>query len=91
MLIHAAMRYCEAENTSELTDSEGGITYSWPRTLEGETVTLICPTRSNILVMRNCSSEGSWQPVSDNGCDSVSEQLNMLKPSFANVRIILRL
>ena len=67
------------------------ITYSWPRTLAGESATLICPTRSNVLVMRNCNSEGVWQTVSDDGCDSVSEQLDMLNPSFANVSIILAL
>ena len=61
----------------------------WPRTLAGETVTLICSTRPNVLVMRNCNIQGIWQTVADDGCDSVSEQLDMLNPSFTNVRVIL--
>ena len=76
------IRYCDAETTS----SENGITYSWPRTLEGETATLTCQASSNILIMRNCSSEGLWQMVVDEGCNSVSERLDELNQSFANVR-----
>ena len=82
--IVTVVRYCDAETTS----TENGITYSWPRTLGGETVSVTCPTRYNVSVMRDCSSEGLWQTVADDGCDSVKEQLNMLSPSFANVSII---
>ena len=83
-LIYVVIRYCEAENTS----ATSGITYSWPRTLAGESVALICPTESNVLVTRNCSMEGLWQTMADDECDSVSEQLDMLNPSFTNVSII---
>ena len=88
IFIHAAIRYCDAEITSTENNM---ITYSWPRSLAGERATLVCPTRPKVLVMRNCSSEGVWQTVSDDGCDSVSEQLDMLNPSFANVSVILAL
>ena len=75
--------FCDAETT--LTES---MTYSWPRTLAGRTITLTCPTTSNVLVMRNCTIEGLWQTVADEGCDSVNEQLDMLNLSFTNVRVI---
>ena len=75
---------CDAETTS----AENGIVYSWPVTLAGEIATLTCPTRSNILVMRNCSSEGLWKNVIDDGCDTVNEQLLGLNRSFANVRLV---
>ena len=81
----AVIRYCDAETTT----TESGLTYSWPRTLAGGTVTLTCPTNPNIVVMRNCSIEGLWQTMADEGCDSVSELLDMLNPSFNNVRIFL--
>lgn len=74
---------CDAETT--LTDN--GMTYSWPITLAGETVIFTCPTRLNVLVMRICSSEGQWQNVTDDGCESVIEQLFTLCSSFANVRL----
>lgn len=78
---HAVIRYCDAEATT----SESGLLYSWPRTLAGGTVTLTCPTSPNVVVMRNCSIEGLWQNAADDGCDSVSEQLDMLNPAFTNV------
>ena len=84
-LLYGTAITCDAETTS----SENGITYSWPRTFGGETASLMCPTRSIVLVMRNCSSDGLWQMVADDGCDTVNEQLNQLNESFANVRLCL--
>ena len=75
---------CDAETTS----TENGMSYSWPATLAGETVIFSCPTRPNVLVMRNCSSEGLWQNVTDDGCESVIEQLFRLCLSFENVRLL---
>ena len=76
---------CDAETTS----TENGMTYWWPATLAGETVIFTCPTRLNILVMRNCSSEGLWQNVTDDGCESVTQQLLRFCRVFANVRVII--
>ena len=76
---------CDAETIS----TENGMIYSWPTTLARETATLTCQTRSDILVMRNCSSEGVWQNVTNDGCDTVNEQLLGLNRSFANVLDLL--
>ena len=75
-------RYCDAETVSTVS----GITYSWPRTLGGETASVTCPVNSNVLVIRNCSNEGSWQTFTEEGCESVNEQLDRLNSSFTNVR-----
>ena len=83
------MVYIDIKCDAETTSTENEIMYSWPRTLGGETASLMCPTRSNVLVMRNCSSDGLWQTVADDGCDTVNEQLNELNESFVNVRTYL--
>ena len=79
---------CDAETTS----TETGITYSWPTSPAGETVIFTCPTSPNVLVTRNCSSEGLWQTVVDDGCDTVNVTALLLgltdSCSFANVRLI---
>ena len=51
----------------------------------GETATLICPLNSDVIVTRNCSDEGLWQKVIDDGC-TVNEQLEIINSSFTNVR-----
>ena len=76
---------CDAETTL----TENGMTYFWPVTLAGETVIFTCPTRLNVLVMRTCSSEGLWQNVTDDGCESVIEQLLRLRRIYANVSRIM--
>ena len=73
---------CPAENV--LTES--GISYFWPITFGGQTAILTCPLNSNVLVTRNCNSEGSWQTITDNGC-TINEQLGRINNSFANVRV----
>ena len=78
-------RYCDAESGS----IKNGISYSWPRTLGGETASVTCPVNSSVLVMRNCSSEGLWQTFTDDGCETVNEQLDGLSSSFTNVRRVL--
>ena len=51
----------------------------------GETATLICPLNSDIIVMRNCTGEGLWLNIVDDGC-TVNEQLEIINSSFTNVR-----
>ena len=72
---------CAAETVS----SQSGISYSWPITNGGVTATLTCPVNSNVIVTRNCNTEGLWQNIIDNGC-TVNEQLQRINTSFANVR-----
>ena len=51
----------------------------------GETATLICPLNSDIIVTRDCSGEGLWLNIIDDGC-TVNKQLEILNSSFTNVR-----
>ena len=79
--------YCEAETVS----TENRITYSWPKTLGGETAMITCPlNNSNVsMVMRNCSDEGLWYSFNDDGCDIDSQQLDGsgINGSSTNVRV----
>jgi hypothetical protein len=61
------------------------INYSWPTTSGGETATLTCPLNSDVIVTRNCSGEGLWLNIIDDGC-RVNEQLERITGLFANVR-----
>ena len=77
--------YTAKNCTAETILSESGISYTWPMTSGGETVTLICPLNSDIIVTRNCSGEGLWLNIVDDGC-TVNEQLEIINSSFTNVR-----
>jgi hypothetical protein len=74
--------------SAETILSESGISYSWPTTSGGETATLTCPLNSDVIVTRNCSSEGLWQTTVDDGC-TVNEQLERINSLFTNVRITI--
>ena len=71
--------------TPETILSGSGISYSWPTTLGGDTAILTCPLDSNVIVIRNCSDEGSWLSIVDDGC-TVNEQLDRIDNSFTNVK-----
>ena len=84
LLSTIATRYCLAE----IISTENGNMYEWPRTLAGETATLTCLFNASELVIRNCSDQGFWQNISEDGCNTVKELLDELRSSFANVRLL---
>ena len=69
------------------------LTFSWPKTLGGKTATFTCPENgSHNLVMRNCTSNGLWQPFPENGCSMNTDgqldgQLDGQNTSFTKVTL----
>ena len=74
---------------SEIISTESGITFSWPKALGGETATFTCPENgSHNLVMRNCTSNGLWQPFPEKECGvNTDGQLDGQNTSFTKVRL----
>lgn len=56
----------------------GGVTYSWPQTSAGSTVTFVCPISPIFSVTRECSAEGRWLQFDEGGCGSLTGDLRDL-------------
>lgn len=55
-----------------------GITYDWPATPSGSTVTFTCPNNPTYSVSRECGIGGIWQDFDQDACGVLTEELNNL-------------
>lgn len=66
-----------------------GVTYDWPATCSGSSVTFTCPNNPIYSASRECSVEGIWQDFDQDACGVLTEELkNLLTTQVSGVVII---